>query len=90
MQRPNPTFGLFPEIDAFLRNLSGPAALEVYPRDEPGLGAIAAAAGIAAVSGAAAESIHSRVDDNFRIALVAGVALFVLDPLNGATLVSRT
>jgi dolichol kinase len=87
--RPNPTFGLFAELDSFLRHWNGPVPLEVFPKDYPGTAQIALTAGAAGAVGAFVESLPSRIDDNFRVALMSGAVLLLMDPLNGATLVSR-
>jgi dolichol kinase len=79
-QRDNPVFGLFGEVR---EALGGGASKAGFP-PAPAWGAVFVASGAAAAFGAIAESLRSRIDDNFRVALAAGTALYLLDPLRAA------
>jgi dolichol kinase len=81
--RPDPNFGLFSEVSGFLRGLRGDASAAVAP-PALGAGAVAVAALASGAVGAVVETLPSRIDDNIRVALAAGVVWYLLDPLVAA------
>lgn len=81
--RPSPAFGVLGEwrLATAGARASVEPSIAVWPFDAPRAAAILGAAAAAAALAALAESLRARLDDNFRVALVAGVALNALDPL---------
>jgi hypothetical protein len=84
--RPNPTYGLFAEISAFLDSFDGLQRLDVAPAQYLPWHRVALIAFAGSLAGGLAETLRARLDDNFRVALAAGAVLFLLDPLKGLTL----